>query len=58
VSLALRNKNSGSVSVGQYLPKEQDIVRNAGKKRSSNQKDDIGTNRKSKTRQISGFYVS
>jgi hypothetical protein len=45
------------VSVGLSLPKEQDIVRNAGKKRSSNQKDEIGTNRKSKTRQLSGFSM-
>ena len=36
----------------------KDIVRNAGKKRSSNQKDDIGTSRKPKTRELSGFCMS
>jgi hypothetical protein len=35
----------------------KDIARNAGKKRSSKQKDEIGTNRKSKTRQLSGFSM-
>ena len=35
----------------------KDIVRNAGKRRGSKQKDEIGTNRKSKTRQLSGFCV-
>jgi hypothetical protein len=35
----------------------KDTAKNAGKKRSSNQKDDIGTNRKSKTRQLSGFSM-
>jgi hypothetical protein len=49
VSLALRNKNSGSVSVGQYLPKEQDIVRNAGKK--------DGKEQTGKTRENIGFNV-
>ena len=54
----LRNKNSGYANVEDTNSADvKDIVRNAGKKRSSNQKDEIGTNRKSKTRQLSGFCV-
>jgi hypothetical protein len=57
-SQILRNKNSGYANVeNTNSAGVKDIVRNAGKKRSSNQKDEIGTNRKSKTRQLSGFSM-
>ena len=54
----LRNKNSGYANVEDTNSAGvKDIVRNAGKKRGSKQKDEIGINRKSKTRQLSGFSM-
>ena len=55
MSLVLRSKNSGSVSVGQSLPNEQGIVKNAGRKDAGDQIKRIIENAGSNVIQLTDF---